>query len=89
MTLDSTEILRGSSTSSSQKINTSAMLPEDEVLFMDKFNNTITDYSWQKTIVELFEQQVLKTPEDNFPGITKQCCSIRMPRSLPGCCKMH
>jgi amino acid adenylation domain-containing protein len=64
MTLDSTVISKGSSTSSPQKINSSAMLPENEVLFMDKFNNTITDYSSQKTIVELFEEQVLKTPED-------------------------
>ena len=31
---------------------------------MDKFNNTITDYSSQKTIVELFDEQVLKTPGD-------------------------
>lgn len=40
------------------------MLLEDEVLFMDKFNNTITDCSSKKTIVELFEEQVLKTPGD-------------------------
>ena len=39
------------------------MLPEVDELFMDKFNNTITDYSSQKTIVELFEEQVLKTPD--------------------------
>ena len=40
------------------------MLLEDEVLFMDKFNNTITDCSSKKTIVEFFEEQVLKTPVD-------------------------
>ncbi len=48
----------------SQKIGTLAMLPKDEVLFMEKFNDTITDYSSQKTIAELFEEQALKTPEN-------------------------
>lgn len=31
---------------------------------MEKFNNTITNYSSQKTILELFEEQVLRTPEN-------------------------
>ena len=48
----------------SQKVGTFDMLPEDEVLFMQSFNDTITDYSSHKTIVDLFEEQVLKTPEN-------------------------
>ncbi|MHB1177485.1 MAG: amino acid adenylation domain-containing protein [Daejeonella sp.] len=57
------QLLSSVATSPSQKIGNLAMLTKDEVLFMEKFNDTITAYSSKKTLVELFEEQVLKTPE--------------------------
>ncbi|MES2875218.1 MAG: amino acid adenylation domain-containing protein [Bacteroidota bacterium] len=42
----------------------SGMLPEDEVVFMKSFNDTTTNYSSQKTITHLFEEQALRTPEN-------------------------
>ncbi|MGB4400870.1 MAG: amino acid adenylation domain-containing protein [Daejeonella sp.] len=56
-------LLDSASVSAQQKIGAIAMIPEDEILFFENFNDTITNYSDQKTIVDLFEEQVVKTPE--------------------------
>ncbi|WP_411274154.1 amino acid adenylation domain-containing protein [Daejeonella sp.] len=50
--------------SPSKNISPLGILPEDEVLFMESFNATITPYSSHKTIVDLFEEQVHRTPEN-------------------------
>ncbi|MEJ7779638.1 MAG: amino acid adenylation domain-containing protein [Daejeonella sp.] len=57
------QLLRSVAEMQTQKIGSLAMLPKDEVLLLEKFNDTVTEYSSQKTIVDLFEDQVIKAPE--------------------------
>jgi amino acid adenylation domain-containing protein len=59
-----TTLLKSVAQSSGERIGSLAMLPEEEILFMEKFNDTVTDYAAQKTLVDLFEEQVLKTPDN-------------------------
>jgi bacitracin synthase 3 len=48
-----------------QKISEIDILPEDEkCIILYAFNNTVSSYPWNKTIHELFEEQVVKTPQD-------------------------
>ncbi|MBE5929385.1 MAG: amino acid adenylation domain-containing protein, partial [Lachnospiraceae bacterium] len=45
------------------KISEVDMVSERErVLLLEEFNNTVVEYSYEKTVVELFEEQVEKTP---------------------------
>jgi len=49
---------------SNQKLSEIDILPEDEkCIILYAFNNTVSSYPWHKSIHELFEEQVQKTPE--------------------------
>ena len=47
-----------------QSINNLPMLTEKEIQQLQAWNETATDYPTDQTIIDLFEQQVLKTPDN-------------------------
>ncbi len=46
----------------SLKIGSMSMISKTDEAILEKFNSTLTDYPKDKTLVDLFEEQVLKTP---------------------------
>ncbi len=46
-----------------QTIENIGLIPPQEKLLLDKFNDTFAPFSTQKTVVDLFEEQVLKSPD--------------------------
>ncbi len=46
-----------------QPIENINLIPPQEKLLLDKFNDTFAPFSTQKTVVDLFEEQVLKNPD--------------------------
>ncbi|HET9277015.1 MAG TPA: amino acid adenylation domain-containing protein, partial [Flavitalea sp.] len=59
------ELLRSISEAPQQKIGALQLVTEQErQQLLDDFNNTAKDYEFNKTIVDLFEEQVEKTPDN-------------------------
>lgn len=56
-------ILRQFSGKLADKISTIEILSPDEKLLLNQFNDIIEDYPQDKNLIDLFEEQVIKTPE--------------------------
>jgi amino acid adenylation domain-containing protein len=60
-----------------QSISHLPMLTEQEVQQLQAWNDTATDYPLDKTIVDLFEEQVQKTPENIAVVFEQQCLTYQ------------
>ncbi len=58
------QLLEGLTTGSNIRVNDIIILPQEEkVQLLETFNATCTDYSQDKTLLDLFDEQVVKTPD--------------------------
>ncbi|MHC5597801.1 MAG: non-ribosomal peptide synthetase [Nostoc sp.] len=57
-------LLQGIVDNSGQAINTLPLMTAPELLQLQRWNQTQTDYPHDKTLVEIFEQQVAKNPDN-------------------------
>ncbi|WP_408029776.1 AMP-binding protein, partial [Tenacibaculum xiamenense] len=58
------QLLEGLTSEKAIKVTDTAILPKEELELLNSFNDTYAEYPLDKTLVDLFAEQVAKTPEE-------------------------